>query len=45
MESDDLEREAIALLKKYGVFMPPAVKEFFKKVAAFNGWKELEGML
>jgi hypothetical protein len=42
---EELEREAIALVNQYGWAMPTTVKKFFKKVAAFNGWKKLEGML
>lgn len=45
MESDDLEREAVALVARYGLLMPGAVKEFLKKMASHLGWPNLERKL
>lgn len=39
--NDELEREAIALMKQYGFFLPKAAKDFFRKLAAFLNWSEL----
>jgi hypothetical protein len=44
-ESEQLEREAIALVNQYGFWMPPPVKAFLKKMAAHLNWNELKGKL
>lgn len=37
-----LERDAIALIKKYGLFLPAPAKEFFRKLADFLNWNDLK---
>nr|DAD55516.1 MAG TPA: hypothetical protein [Corticoviridae sp.] len=37
----ELEREACALVKQYGFFMPSPVKKFLAKMALFLNWQEL----
>lgn len=46
-ESEELERQAVALVKQYGTFlmMAPPVKSFFKRLAVFLKWKNLEAAL
>lgn len=44
-ESDTLEREAIALIKQYGLFLPAPAKAFFRKLAAHLQWTNLERAL
>jgi hypothetical protein len=46
-ESEELERQAVALVKQYGTFlmMAPPVKAFFKRLAAHLNWKNLEKTL
>jgi hypothetical protein len=46
-ESQELERQACALVKQYGMvlMMAPPVKAFFKRLAEFLGWQELKGIL
>lgn len=46
-ESEDLQREAVALVKKYKamLMMAPPVKAFFKRLAVFLKWTELEKAL
>lgn len=41
-QTNELEREAIALWNQYGFFLPAPVKAFFRKLAVHNGWTELE---
>lgn len=41
-ESKALEREACALVKQYGFFMPSPVKGFLAKMAIFLNWQELQ---
>jgi hypothetical protein len=38
----ELEAEAIAMLRKYGLLLPAAGKAFFRKLAAYLSWFELE---
>jgi hypothetical protein len=38
---DELEREAVALVKQYGLFLPKPAQEFLRKLAAHMQWKEL----
>jgi hypothetical protein len=38
---DELEREAVALMKQYGFFLPAQAKEFFRKLATANNWQHL----
>ena len=44
-ESDELEREAMALIRQYGLFLPKPAKAFFKRLAVNLKWKKLEEML
>lgn len=46
-ENEALERQAVALVKQYGTFlmMAPPVKAFFKRLAAFLKWSNLEKAL
>lgn len=41
----ELEAEAVAMLRKYGLVLPAAGKAFFKKLAAYLSWFELERQL
>jgi hypothetical protein len=36
-----LEGEAVALVKKYGFFLPAPAKEFFRKLAVYLNWQQL----
>lgn len=38
---DELEREALTLVKQYGFFLPAAVKSFLKKLAISLNWNLL----
>lgn len=38
----ELEAEAVAMLRKYGLLLPAAGKAFFRKLAAYLSWFELE---
>lgn len=42
-ESEELERQAIGLVKQYGMvlMMAPPVKAFFKRLAVFLKWENL----
>lgn len=42
-ESQELEREAIALVKKYRavLYLNPLLKMFFLRLAAYLNWKDL----
>jgi capsule polysaccharide modification protein KpsS len=40
-DSDQLEREAIALVKQYGFFLRGPVKDFFRKLATHLNWQHL----
>lgn len=44
-KNEELEREAVALVKQYGFFLPKPAKEFFKRLAEFLGWENLKGTL
>lgn len=44
-ESQELERQAMALVKQYGLFMPAPIKEFLKKLATYLQWETLKGTL
>lgn len=44
-QSQELEREACALIKQYGLFLPAPAKTFFRKLADFLQWHELKGIL
>jgi len=37
-----LEREAVALYRQYGYFLPGPAKDFFRKLAIHLKWQELE---
>jgi hypothetical protein len=41
-ESKSLEREAVALVRQYGFFLPAAAKTFFRRLADFLNWQELK---
>lgn len=45
MKSEELEREAVALVKQYGLFMPAPVKAFLRKLAIHLQWETLKGHL
>ncbi len=40
-QSQEMEREACALVKQYGFFMPSPVKKFLAKMAIFLNWQQL----
>lgn len=44
-ESQELEREALALWKQYGFLLPSQVKSFLRKLAGFLNWQQLQGVL
>lgn len=44
-EGKELERQALALWKEYGFFLPAAHKAFLRRLAAHLGWVELQGAL
>lgn len=44
-QSQQLEREACALVKQYGFFLPSPVRAFLTKMADSLNWKDLKGML
>lgn len=41
----DLERQAVALIDKYGLFLPAPAKEFFRKLADHLQWNDLKAKL
>jgi hypothetical protein len=43
--NEELEREAIALVRQYGFFMPVPVKGFLLKLAVHLDWQNLKGVL
>lgn len=45
MENEELERQAVALVKQYGLFLPAPAKAFFRKLAAHLNWNDLKGIL
>lgn len=46
MDDDtELQREAVALVKQYGFILPAQAKNFFKKLASFLHWYDLEKVL
>lgn len=44
-QSNELEREACALVKQYGFFLPSPAKTFLAKMADTLNWHTLKGML
>jgi len=44
-ESQELEREAVALIRQYGLFLPKPAKAFFKRLAVHLKWNQLEKSL
>jgi hypothetical protein len=42
MESEELESQAVRLIKQYGFFLPAPAKEFFRKLATFLNWEQLK---
>jgi hypothetical protein len=42
---DDLEKDALALIRQYGFFMPAGVKALLLKVADRLGWSEVKKSL
>ncbi|SFV12835.1 hypothetical protein [Pseudoduganella namucuonensis] len=45
METTELEREAIALVRQYGLYLPGPAKDFLRKLAANLNWETLKGVL
>lgn len=45
MQNEELERQAVALIRQYGLFLPAPAKEFFRKLAEFLQWDNLKGIL
>lgn len=45
VDSNDLQREAVALVKQYRFFLPQAAKDFFRRLADFLNWQDLKGEL
>lgn len=41
---DDLQKEAVLLVKQYGFFLSPA-KPFLRRLAEALDWQELKGLL
>lgn len=41
-ESKSLQREAVAMYRQYGYFLPGPAKEFFRKLAIHLHWHDLE---
>lgn len=41
-ESKALQREAVAMYRQYGYFLPGPAKEFFRKLAIHLHWHDLE---
>ncbi len=37
----ELEKEAVALVRQYGLLLPRGVKEFMRRLAAELNWNEL----
>ena len=44
-EAEELEREAVALIKQYGFLLPKPAKAFFKRLAVHLKWNQLEQAL
>lgn len=44
-ESAALEREAVALVRQYGFFLPQPAKQFMRRLADFLNWQNLKGVL
>lgn len=44
-QSKELEREAIALWRQYGFFLPSTVRGFLLRLADFLNWQELKGVM
>lgn len=44
-ESEELESQAVALIKQYGLFLPAPAKAFFKRLAVHLKWSNLEKIL
>ena len=40
--SYELERQAMALVKQYGFFLPKPVRKFFGELADFLNWHDLK---
>lgn len=40
--AEELEREAVALIRQYGFFLPAPAKAFFRKLAVFLNWQDLQ---
>ncbi|MFL6675872.1 MAG: hypothetical protein ACJ8LG_21595 [Massilia sp.] len=39
---DELQAEAVALVKRYGLFLPAPVRSFLAKMADFLNWDNLK---
>ncbi|HEX8611948.1 MAG TPA: hypothetical protein VF800_11735 [Telluria sp.] len=44
-EDDELQAQAVALVKQYGFFLPKPAKMFFGKLADFLNWYKLKEVL
>jgi hypothetical protein len=44
-EGAELQRQAVALVKQYGLFLPAPAKAFFRKLADYLKWDDLKGIL
>lgn len=42
---EKLERQACALMKQYGLYLPRPAKEFFRELADYLNWNTLKGIL
>lgn len=42
MNSQELEREAVALVRQYGWALPAPAKKFFRRLAEFLQWDDLK---
>ena len=42
MSSEDLERQAVALVRQYGWALPAPAKDFFRKLADHLNWQDLK---
>jgi hypothetical protein len=44
-DGEELERQAVALVKQYGWALPPPAKAFFRRLADYLNWKTLQGAM
>jgi hypothetical protein len=43
--SDELQAQAVALVRQYGFLLPKPVKQFLTNLADFLNWQTLKGQL